>query len=50
MNAKAGAVSVAFAGKLGTKALKPGIVRLTAVAIDAAGNKSKPLTVNVTIR
>jgi len=50
VNAKAGAVTVAFAGRLGTKALKAGTFRLTAVAIDAAGNRSRPLTVNVTVR
>jgi probable HAF family extracellular repeat protein len=50
VNAKAGANNVSFAAQLGTKKLGAGTYRLTAVAIDAAGNKSKPLTVTVTVR
>ena len=50
VNAKAGANTVSFAAQLGTKKLGAGTYRLTAVAIDAAGNKSKPLTVTVTVR
>jgi hypothetical protein len=50
INAKAGANTVTFAAKLGTKKLKAGTYRLTAIAIDAAGNRSKPITVVVTVR
>ncbi len=50
VNAKAGANTVSFAAKLGTKKLGPGTYRLTAVAIDAAGNRSKPSTVTVTVK
>jgi uncharacterized membrane protein len=50
VNAKAGANTATFAGKLGTKSLAAGTYRLTAVAIDAAGNRSKPATVTVTVR
>jgi hypothetical protein len=32
---------VKFSGRIGHKALKPGSYRLTIVATDAAGNKSK---------
>lgn len=41
----AGLNSVRFMGRLGKKALKPGKYRLSAIAIDAAGNRSKPRTV-----
>jgi virginiamycin B lyase len=37
----AGKNSVKFSGRIGHKALKPGSYRLTIVATDAAGNKSK---------
>ncbi len=50
VNAKAGTNTLTFAAKLGTKKLGAGVYQLTAVAIDAAGNKSKPLTVKVTVR
>jgi hypothetical protein len=46
VNAKAGTNKLTFAAKLGTKKLGAGTYRLTAVA----GNKSKPLTVTVTVR
>jgi hypothetical protein len=50
VNAKAGADTVSFTGKLGTKKLERGTFRLTAIAIDAAGNRSRPQTVAVTVR
>ena len=33
-------LSIAFSGRIGRKALKPGSYRFRLVAIDAAGNKS----------
>jgi CSLREA domain-containing protein len=50
VNAKAGTQKVLFAGTLGAKKLGAGTYRLTAIAIDAAGNRSKPATVIVTVR
>jgi hypothetical protein len=50
VNAKAGGNTLSFAAKLGTKKLGAGSYRLTAVAIDAAGNQSKPVAVTVTVR
>ena len=50
VNARAGANTVSFAAKLGTKKLGAGTFRLTAVAIDAAGNRSKPQAVKLTVR
>lgn len=34
---------MAFSGRIGKKALKPGSYRLTITVIDAAGNVSKPV-------
>ncbi|MFL5896417.1 MAG: choice-of-anchor Q domain-containing protein [Thermoleophilaceae bacterium] len=45
----AGANRVAFSGRIGSRALKPGTYRATAVATDAAGNRSKPVRVKFTI-
>ncbi len=50
VNAKPGANSVKFAAKLGARPLAAGTYRLTAVAIDAAGNRSAPVTVLVSVR
>jgi hypothetical protein len=50
VNAKTGTNTLSFAAKLGTKKLAAGSYRLTAVAIDAAGNRSRPVTVAVTVR
>lgn len=40
---------MAFTGRIGRKALKPGSYRATVTAKDAAGNASKPSTTNFTI-
>jgi hypothetical protein len=45
----AGALFFAFSGRIGTKALKPGRYVLTAVANDAAGNRSAPKSVGFRI-
>ena len=45
----AGANSKPFSGKIGKRTLKPGSYRLTLIATDAAGNKSKASTANFTI-
>jgi hypothetical protein len=37
-------------GPLGTRRLKPGRYRLTAIAIDAAGNRSNPARVTISVR
>jgi len=37
---RAGDVSIAFSGRLGSRALKPGRFRFRIVAADAAGNRS----------
>ncbi|MCW2995408.1 MAG: repeat protein, partial [Conexibacter sp.] len=50
VNGKAGSGTASFAAKLGTKKLGAGRYRLTAVAIDAAGNRSAPVTIVVTVR
>jgi hypothetical protein len=50
VSAKAGANSITFAAKLGTKKLGAGTFRLTLVAFDAAGNRSKAVTVQVRVR
>jgi hypothetical protein len=50
VNAKAGANALTFAAKLGTKKLGAGTFRLTIVAFDAAGNRSKAATVTVKVR
>jgi CSLREA domain-containing protein len=50
VNAKKGAGTAAFVGRLGSKTLAAGSYRLTGVAIDAAGNRSKAGTVMVTVR
>ncbi len=48
--AKAGAVSIAFSGRIGRKALKPGVHRITITAVDAAGNRTaKATTLAVTV-
>ena len=44
-----GAVSVAFAGKVGKRKLPAGRYTATLVATDAAGNASKPATLSFTI-
>lgn len=44
-----GAVSVAFSGRIGKSALKPGAYVATVTAIDGSGNRSKPKTLNLTI-
>jgi hypothetical protein len=44
-----GANAVPFSGRIGKKALKPGAYRASFVAVDAAGNKSKPKTVGFKI-
>jgi hypothetical protein len=41
----AGANAVPFSGRIGKKALKPATYRVSMVATDAAGNKSKPKTI-----
>jgi hypothetical protein len=41
-SAAAGANTKRFSGRIGSRTLKPGRYRLTLVAVDAAGNKSKP--------
>jgi DNA-binding beta-propeller fold protein YncE len=46
---KPGSGSVAFSGRIGSKALAPGVYRLTATARDAAGNASKPARLTFTI-
>jgi Tol biopolymer transport system component len=43
---KAGANSVAFSGRIGSKKLAKGRYRITATATDAAGNKAKKKTVS----
>ncbi|WP_445150185.1 hypothetical protein [Baekduia sp. Peel2402] len=50
VSAKTGANSLTFAAKLGSKKLGAGTFRLTVVAFDAAGNRSKAATVTVTVR
>jgi hypothetical protein len=50
VTAKAGANSLTFAAKLGTKRLGAGTFRLTVVAFDTAGNRSKAATVMVRVR
>jgi CSLREA domain-containing protein len=50
VSAKAGANSLTFAAKLGTRRLGAGTFRLTIVAFDAAGNRSKAATVTVRVR
>jgi hypothetical protein len=42
----AGKNKLAFSGRLGRKALKPGTYRATLTAVDAAGNKSARRTVS----
>jgi len=41
-----GAVSVPFSGRVGTTRLTPGTYRVTATAIDGAGNRSKAVSVS----
>jgi IPT/TIG domain len=43
-SAAAGADSLSFSGRLGSRDLPPGSYRLLALASDAAGNRSKPVT------
>jgi hypothetical protein len=50
VSAKAGANSLTFAAKLGAEKLGAGTFRLTVVAFDAAGNRSKAATVTVRVR
>jgi hypothetical protein len=49
-DARPGQNTVTFSGRLGTRRLKPGRYRLTAIAIDAAGNRSNPARVTITVR
>jgi hypothetical protein len=49
-NAVPGQNTVTFSGRLGTRRLKPGRYRLTAIAIDAAGNRSNATRVTITVR
>jgi hypothetical protein len=44
-NAKQGANSVAFSGRIGFRPLKPGRYQATLTATDAAGNRSRPVLV-----
>jgi hypothetical protein len=46
---KAGKNSIAFSGRLGKKALRPGGYQASLVAADAAGQKSKPRVVKFTV-
>jgi hypothetical protein len=46
---KPGSGSVAFSGRVGAKALAPGVYALTLTARDAAGNASKPVRLAFTI-
>lgn len=50
IDGKVGANAVSFTGQLGTKKLAAGSYRLSVVAVDAAGNRSAPATVAVTVR
>lgn len=45
----AGADSIAFSGKVGKRALRPGSYRATIVATDAAGNRSAPSSAAFTV-
>lgn len=45
----AGAQKIAFTGRIGRKAMKPGGYRLTVVATDATGAKSKPRRAGFTV-
>jgi hypothetical protein len=47
---KAGLNTFRFMGRVAGKSLKPGSYRLTAIATDTAGNKSKTLTKSFTIK
>jgi hypothetical protein len=49
-DATPGQNTVTFSGQFGSRTLKPGHYRLTAIAIDAAGNRSNPAQVTVTVR
>jgi CSLREA domain-containing protein len=49
VKAKKGTNRKRFSGRIGRRALKPGRYRLTMVATDAAGNRSKPKRLNFTI-
>jgi hypothetical protein len=46
---RAGARQIAFSGRLGAKALAPGSYRVTLIATDAAGNRSRPHRLSFTI-
>jgi hypothetical protein len=50
LDASPGQNTVTFSGRLGTRTLKPGRYRLTAIAIDPAGNHSNPAGVTITVR
>jgi hypothetical protein len=45
----AGADNVAFSGRIGTRALKPGLYSATLTATDSAGDSSTPITIFFTI-
>jgi hypothetical protein len=45
----AGANKVAFSGRIGSKALRPGRYQATLTATDAVGNSSKPRTIRFSI-
>jgi hypothetical protein len=45
----AGAVKIAFSGRIGKRKLTPGSYRLTLVATDRAGNRSAPRKLNFTL-
>jgi hypothetical protein len=42
-SADSGRNTVLFSGRIGVRALKPGRYRLTIVAADEAGNRSRPV-------
>jgi hypothetical protein len=49
-DARPGQNTVPFSGRLGTRTLKHGRYRLTAIATDPAGNRSTPARVTITVR
>jgi CSLREA domain-containing protein len=49
MKAKTGTTRKKFSGRIGKRALKPGRYRLTMVATDAAGNRSRPKRLTFTV-
>ncbi len=44
-----GSARVAFSGRIGSTALRPGAYRVSVVAIDGAGNRSRPVSAKFTI-